>query len=400
MSRKLGRRQFLRSAALTAGSLVLCGAGTAAERIQGHLSDDAAHPHNKHKLIVIQFGGGTRSSESIDDPEHRYIPRLWNDMVRRGALFTNMRVEGKVVHPNSTGSMVSGHWEWDDIDWTRPVAHPTIFEIYRKASGLPDTSTWAFMYASILAKAGESRADGYGAEYGANVVEPPTISRETAEQMESLLRGAVAAGSSNSELQAARKCSALCRSESHISLEGLRSKESRSFITDEYEGWKQGRGTVSHDAFLTDRVINCMRRFTPDVIFVGFGEIDCAHYGSWSRYVEAIRRTDELTWRIWRATEEMDAYRGRTLVLVLPDHGRQLDDAEGWGFVHHSDFYTGQGADEGCRRVWMLALGPGVRPGLRVNDAARITTVAATGLEHLGLSASQGAEESVLRLIR
>ena len=27
---------------------------------------------------------------------------------------------------------------------------------------------------------------------------------------------------------------------------------------------------------------------------VDFGEIDCAHYGSWSRYVEAIRRTDEL----------------------------------------------------------------------------------------------------------
>jgi len=55
-----------------------------------------------------------------------------------------------------------------------------------------------------------------------------------------------------------------------------------------------------------------MKRFSPPVMLVAFGEIDCAHYGSWSRYVEAIRRTDELTWSLWRAAEELPAYRGRT----------------------------------------------------------------------------------------
>jgi hypothetical protein len=67
--------------------------------------------------------------------------------------------------------------------------------------------------------------------------------------------------------------------------------------------------------------------------------------------------------------------------------------------VHHSDFYTDSGTDEGCRRVWMLALGPGM-PARRVIEAAiPITTVAATGLEFLGLKASEGAACSVwLRL--
>jgi hypothetical protein len=113
--------------------------------------------------------------------------------------------------------------------------------------------------------------------------------------------------------------------------------------------------------------------------------------------VEAIRRTDELTWRIWRAAREQTAYRDRTLMLVLPDHGRELEKPGGPGFVHHSDFYTDTGADEGCRRVWMLALGSGVTKARVISRAVPITAVAATGLEFLGLRAADGAESSVLR---
>jgi len=354
----------------------------------------------RRKLVIVLFGGGTRSSESIDDPKHRWIPRLWNEMVPRGTLFTNMRVEHKVVHPNSAGSIVAGHWEWDDIDWSRPVAHPTIFEIYRKARKAPDTAAWAFVYASILAQTGLSPAPGYGVDYAANVVEPPTIPRSTAEEMDTKMRAAAATGSTEAEIKAATESADLARSTSRIATSGLRSEAARKFLESEYEVWKKSTGSTSHDLFLTDRAINCMRRFSPDVIAVMFGEIDCAHYGSWSRYVEAIKRTDELTWRLWRACEEIDAYRGRTLFLVLPDHGRELESKNGTGFIHHSDFYTNTGADEGCRRVWMLALGPGVTAGRKIDKPVPITTVAATGLEHLGLSASKGAAPSVLKLMK
>ena len=142
-----------------------------------------------------------------------------------------------------------------------------------------------------------------------------------------------------------------------------------------------------------------MQTFAPDIMAVDFGEIDCAHYGSWSRYVEAIKRTDELTWRIWQASERMEQYRGKTLFLILPDHGRELDHDGRWGFIHHSDFYTNEGADEGCRRVWMLALGAGIKPEMQIDKPVPITAAAATGLEYLGLDKSKGAENSVLRLI-
>jgi hypothetical protein len=394
----INRRQFMSAAAGLAASATFgrVGAVLGGEGQRPEVTADAT----KRKLIVIVFGGGTRCSESIDDPEHRYIPRLWNNMVPHGTLFTNMRAEHKIVHPNCTGSIMTGHWEWDDIDWSRPLVHPTIFEICRKARAAPDTKAWAFVYASILAKTGESLAKGYGSQYAANIVEPPTIPRTSAEQMGRLMQHAAAVGSVEAEVDAAGECEDLARTTSRIATGGLRSQQARRFFDDEYAKWRSGAGTTSHDAFLTDRAIACMRTFEPDVMAVDFGEIDCAHYGSWSRYVDAIRRTDELTWRIWRTAEQLDSYRGQTLMLILPDHGRELDRPGHWGFIHHSDFYTNEGADEGCRRVWMLALGPGVAHGRRVEKPVPITTVAATGLEFLGLEASAGAAGSAWELLR
>ena len=398
----MNRRQFIRCTLGTAAASLIAARATVPGSAHAVESDQAKSPRSQsvrdheRKLIVVLFGGGTRSSEAIDDPQHRHIRHLWNDMRPHGTLLTNMRIEHRVVHPNCAASIMTGHWEWDDNEWSRPLAHPSLFEIVRKGRGLPDTSAWAFVYASILSKISESSLPGYGSSMAANVVEPPTIPRSAAEQMSQLLREAAARGSAADEAAAARECARLARSTSRLNLSGLRSPAARSFVENEFERWKASEGTTSHDAFLADRAIACMKRFTPNVLVVAFGEIDCAHYGSWSRYVEAIERTDELTWRLWKTAEEMDAYRGKTLMLILPDHGRELERADGPGFIHHSDFYTDTSADEGCRRVWMLALGPGVRVSGTIDRPIPTTAVAATGLVHLALNASEGAEASVL----
>ncbi|MBW8016358.1 MAG: hypothetical protein FVQ82_09240 [Planctomycetes bacterium] len=387
MSGLISRRKFMRTAA---------GFGVAAVCASSGLS--YAESGDEPKVIIVLFGGGTRSSETIDDPSHQYIPKLWNKMMPAGTLFTNMRVEGKVVHPNSAGSVVTGHWEWDDIDWTRPVKNPTIYEIYRKANKAADTSAWAFVYASILTKTGYSLDKGYGEKFGANVVVPPTISRAAHDQMKGLMQAAAASGSTEAEIAAARKCERIAKEKSRIDFSHLKSETARGFMQRQYDGWKNSGSSTSHDAFLADSAIECMKKFAPAVISVDFGEIDCAHYGSWSRYVDAIARTDELTWKIWRAVQEQKEYRGNTLMLILPDHGREADrpdDPGHFGFIHHSDFYTGKGVDESCRRVWMLAIGEGVKKR-KIEKAVPITAVAATALEHLGLSASPKARKSVL----
>lgn len=388
MTRRRFLKNSLKAAALAGAAPLLGGAEAALAPVEGR------------KLIIVFFGGGTRSSESVDDPQHRFIPHLWNQMVPEGTLFTDVRVKGTVVHPNCVGSALTGHVEWDHLDWTRPLAHPTLFEIFRRQRGASDLSAWAFMYASILAKAAESSAEGYGPAYSANVVMPPTIPRHTAEEMDHLLRQAAAQGQAEAELEAARRCAALARASSRISSEGLRSEATRAFLDREYAAWKASQASTSHDLFLAERAISAMKAFTPDVLVVAFGEIDCAHYGSWSRYVEAIARTDALTWRLWQAAQQLPAYRQRTLMLIQPDHGRQLDAPGGMGFIHHSDFYSGADLDEGCQRIWLLALGAGVQRGQRIAHRIPNTALAATGLEYLGLSASSGATPSVLRQIQ
>jgi hypothetical protein len=197
-------------------------------------------------------------------------------------------------------------------------------------------------------------------------------------------------------LAAAAECARLARDTSRLETAGLRSDAAKAWLKEQYQAWRKASGSTSHDAFLADCAIACMKKFSPQVMSVDFGEIDCAHYGSWSRYVEAIRRTDELTYMVWQAAETLPDYRGRTLLLVLPDHGRELDRPGGSGFIHHSNFYTNEGADEGCRRVWMLAIGPGIKPGRKIAQPHLIAAAAATGLQYLGLHPSQGAAASVL----
>ena len=383
MADLISRRKFLCGAA-GAGAFAACGGF--AKSLAQVTSDGSG------KVIIILFGGGTRSRETIDDPSHRYIPHLWKEMVPKGTLFTNMRVEGKVVHPNSAGSIMTGFWEWDDLDWTRPVANPTIFEIYRKAYNQPDTDTWAFVYASILANTGKSLAPGFGEQYAANVVVPPTISRKTHEKMSQLMQEAKATGSNANELAAIERGIEMAKKESKIDFSYLRSNKARKFMQARYGKWKDQGTSTSHDEFLTDCTIACMEEFAPSVIAVDFGEIDCAHYGSWSRYTDAIARTDVLTHRIWESSKKLDSYKENTLFLILPDHGREEGE---FGFVHHSDFYTGRGTDESCRKVWMLALGNDIKKGNTIGKPTPITTAASTAMDYLGLKIQPNAAKSV-----
>ncbi len=396
----INRRELLRIAA-GAGATALAAVGVLPSLAVDATANSAELPLlADRKLILVLFGGGTRSSESIADPEHRHVPHLWKELVPRGTLFTDMRVEHLVVHPNCNASIKTGHWEYDDLDWSKPPKHPTIFEIVRKRRDLSDTAAWAFVYASILAQTGRSSAVGYGQRFAANVVEPPTVPRSAAEEMERLMTVARAAGSPEAEQQAIAGCARLARSSSHVATDGLQSDAARRWFDGQYAAWRKSSGTTSHDAFLADCACACLKHFSPQVISVDFGEIDCAHYGSWSRYVEAIERTDLLTWRLWQTARSLPGYRNRTLMLVLPDHGRELERPGGSGFLHHSDFYTDQGADEGCRRVWMLAIGPGVRAGQTVDRAAPITAAAATGLRYLGIEAPAGAAPAALDVWR
>ncbi|HYE80151.1 MAG TPA: sulfatase-like hydrolase/transferase, partial [bacterium] len=90
----------------------------------------------------------------------------------------------------------------------------------------------------------------------------------------------------------------------------------------------------------------------PDILLVNFGGIDVAHQGYWSKYVKAIASADRNVAALWDHLQSLPAYRDRTTLFVVPDHGRSADGMGVNGFQHHN------GGDEACRRVGMLVLGP------------------------------------------
>jgi len=102
-----------------------------------------------------------------------------------------------------------------------------------------------------------------------------------------------------------------------------------------------------------------MRQQAPSFLWLTMHDIDVAHTGAYSLYVEAIQRTDRLCADLWNAVQSNPEYAGNTTMFILPDFGRDADFvAGGNGFQHHR---TG---DAASRTTWMMALGAGVREGV------------------------------------
>src|SRR5947208_9779002 len=107
-----------------------------------------------------------------------------------------------------------------------------------------------------------------------------------------------------------------------------------------------------------------MRKQAPSLLWITMHDIDVAHAGAYSLYIDGIRRTDRLCGELWKLLQKEPEYSGKTTLLVLPDFGRDADDdAGGNGFQHHR---TG---DVAARTTWLMAIGPGIREGIIYDHA-------------------------------
>jgi arylsulfatase A-like enzyme len=130
-----------------------------------------------------------------------------------------------------------------------------------------------------------------------------------------------------------------------------------------------------------------MRQLAPSLVWITLHDIDIAHSGTFSLYVDGIRRSDRLCGELWKTIQGLPEYAGKTSMFILPDFGRDSDtDAGGNGFQHHR---TG---DAISRTTWMIAMGPGIRENFVVDRPVESTDLVPTLGSLLGFSArfSQG----------
>src|SRR6266566_5097906 len=366
------RREFLRTGAgLALGSSLL----------PSSLFARTGIPASKRKVVVITFGGGARDQETFAPEGQVNIPHLMRELIPQSTFFARVVNRGILGHYVATASLATGVYETINNFASLPPEHPTAFEYFRKDLKRPPSDAWVVAPSNGFNRIGESNHRSYGAGLGARVLLPKhllTAATSGGRDFEHLLRDNYETPFYVPQLGG-----------SEVELAQL--EQILKLSVDEFKA--KARTLSSPDELSVYIARQLMKQVAPSLLWITMHDIDIAHAGAYSLYVEGIRRTDRLCAEIWKAIESDPEYSGKTTLLILPDFGRDADDdAGGNGFQHHR---TG---DVASRTTWMMALGPGIREGVvhdrRVDSTDLVPTIGAI----MGFSAalSQGRPVSEL----
>lgn len=369
----LTKRRFLQLAGLSI-----------ADRIWPRRLLGAGLPDRQRKVIVVTFGGGVRYSETFTPQGVKNIPVLAG-LRSKGYFFKTCTNAGVLSHFNSTASISTGHWQRvDDFGFERP-ASPTMFEYYRKATGASPMDAWAICTNKSFATMSASSDRQWGQPYGANLVLPKQLLLEAVDEIVKKQPGQGVADRENVLKQ--------LDSILNEGYEGLgwtifkagreldktvRATLTRSLV--EYINGPEAPSSGDELTFFISREV--MREFSPRLLLVNFWDMDVAHWGSYSLYLQAITRTDRLVGMLWDEVQSNPHYKDRTTLLVLPELGRDGDENTANGFLNH------RSGDPSCRNTWLLALGAGIPAGENDRPVHHVD-VSATALDLLGVKSGE-----------
>ena len=345
------------------------------------------------KVIIVTFGGGVRYSETFEGEGLRNIPRL-AALRPSGHFFRTCTNAGTLSHFNSTASIVTGNWQHVDDFGVQPPASATVFELYRKQTAAGPMDAWVIATNKSFAQMGWGADRGLGAPYGANVVLP-----------KQLLLEAVGEAVKNPSGGAASRENVLQQLES-ILAEGYEGvgwtifkagreldrnvRESLMRALIEYINGPEAPASGDELTFFITREV--MRAFAPSLLLVNFWDMDVAHWGSYSLYLQAITRTDRMTGMLWDEVQSNSQYKDKTTVLILPELGRDGDQNASNGFLNH------RSGDTSCRNLWLLALGAGAPAGETERPVLHVD-IAATAAGLLGVRAPELAGKALKELL-
>ncbi len=336
------RRQFLRAAAGTAASSAMFGFSPlrAMNRPRGQ------------KAVVVTFGGGARDEETFAPDGQENIPRMLTELIPQSTFFTQVINHGILGHYVATASLATGAYETLNNFALTPPQSPTVFEYFRKDLKRPAQDAWVVAPSNGFNKIGCSDSRLYGPNYGAQVLLPKQLltaamGGRSGIDYEHLLRDNYESPTSTPTPQAQAE-------DIHKTAEILK------LSLDDFRSHAQSLASPDELSVFIARQL--MQQQAPSLLWITLHDIDIAHSGAYSLYIDGIRRSDRLCAEIWQAIETNPEYKGRTTMFILPDFGRDSDlNPGGNGFQHHR---TG---DALSRTTWMMVMGPGVRQNVVVD---------------------------------
>ena len=367
------RRDFLRSAAgVTLGSTLLQSSWAR-----------AAASRSRRKIVVVTFGGGARDQETFSLEGQENIPHLMRELIPQATFFTQVVNRGILGHYVATASLATGVYETINNFASLPPQSPTVFEYFRKDLKRPPSDAWVVAPSNGFNRIGESSHPSYGAGLGAQVILPKH------------LLTAAASGRSNDYQHLLRDNYETPFYAPELAGSEFALQQLEMILKLSADDFKNHAQTLSSPDELSVYIARqLMRQVAPSLLWITMHDIDIAHAGAYSLYVEGIRRTDRLCSDLWKTIQSEPEYADKTTLFILPDFGRDSDDdAGGNGFQHHR---TG---DVLSRTTWMLAAGPGIRQGVVFDRAIDSTDLVPTLGSMLGFSTSFAQGKPIVELL-
>jgi hypothetical protein len=342
----LSKRSFLQAIASSLVASLVPG---------GPQASSAAKYNRPNRRLIVVVPGGVRRQETFSETGKKNIPHLYQDMLPSAVFYSSVRNEGVTSHFNSISSIVTGNWERVD-DWgMQPPATPTLFEYTRKQLGLDPGEVWMISSNKVLTEQiGASSSTAYGPGYSANVVFPKQL-------LVTAVEAAIQAGRQQNMVDRAKvqqEIETVLRGSNYEGLgwniigeQQTARLEMLGPVESAIQQFVHSNAPTTGDQLTYFVTIEIMRKYAPSILFVNFSDIEAAHFGSYSMHLAGIRNTDRLIYELWQETQSNAEYRGNTLMVILPEFGRDPDGSNTNGFLNH------RSNDDTCRRVWMMCVG-------------------------------------------
>jgi hypothetical protein len=351
--------------------------------------------------LVTGFATGSQGAPRIAPEYAQVAPPLMLPAVRptplytQGSLITNLRyADGPPGHLQGHGCLLSGFYNRleNRADARMPV--PTIFEIHRQKASAPATDAWYIsqvggFYRALIA----SENAAYGPRYAGIYLQPPgamsplmpiiTSGQRTIDFNAQTVLPSIP--SNPAEDMAAGRLTKILDGNSpefsrtdpivHLSADDNTRIQGHlaeiyadgtygSFFPDSFGiGLAKDGGGIdgTADAQTIYHAERVLAKFKPSVMAITLLDVDTCH-ADFNGYLRMQQVADACVNHLWSFIQADPELKATTTMIVLPEHGRHMffngnnPDSLGRSGIDH-----GQG-DNGDRDVWMLALGPDIKP--------------------------------------
>lgn len=390
------RKQFIKNAALTAaGSMVVPYILPSGRLFAASGSRRANH------VVVCVFGGGVRNLESVGKAEGNLMRNMLNGtesisadiapgvtilptiaptpLQNIGTLFKKFQyASGPTGHYNAHAALMTGVYSDQSIQLKQPPPFPTVFEYYRKHNSPTNNALNAWWVSNSLGPypfLNYSTYDGYGAAYGANMIQPysfftqypslanPVSFTQTEKSKCDMMRD-FANGQFKIPAQAAS--SGIVNSPADAEkLQTFLNRIMNDIVTGAIpqDPWGVG-SSMNGDMRNIYLGMEVLKEFKPELMVINMTDIDIGHF-DYTKYVNAIGLADYALAKLWNTIQTTSGLANDTVLIVVPEHGRNqlpntVVDAYGRKALDHNN-------DEMSREVFCLLAGAGIKQGQVIN---------------------------------